>query len=168
MQIYTAPLRDMRFVLNELHQDDGFGNIPGSEEFTSDLTDAVLEGAAQLCQDVLLPLNRSGDEEGCHLENGVVRTPAGFIDAYRQFTEGGWNALVTPTRWGGQGLPEAVGKLVEEMICATNVSFSLYPGLTNGAVVALDSYANPALQAAYLPRMVSGQWAGAMALTEAH
>ncbi|MDP9055732.1 MAG: acyl-CoA dehydrogenase C-terminal domain-containing protein [Pseudomonadota bacterium] len=168
MQIYTAPLRDMRFVLNELHEDDGFGNLPGSEEFTPDLTSAVLEEAAKLCQDVLLPLNRSGDEEGCHLENGVVRTPAGFIDAYRQFTQGGWNALVTPPQWGGQGLPEAVGKLVEEMICATNVSFSLYPGLTNGAVVALDSYASDALKAAYLPKMVSGQWTGAMALTEAH
>ncbi len=117
---------------------------------------------------MLLPLNRSGDEEGCHLENGVVRTPAGFIDAYRQFTEGGWNALVAPVQWGGQGLPEAVGKLVEEMICAANVSFSLYPGLTGGAIVALDSYANDALKAAFLPKMVSGQWTGAMALTEAH
>ena len=102
MQIYTAPLRDMRFVLNELHQDDGFGNLPGQEDFTPDLTDAVLEGAAQFCEEVLLPLNRSGDEEGCHLENGVVRTPAGFIDAYRQFAEGGWSALVTPTQWGGR------------------------------------------------------------------
>jgi alkylation response protein AidB-like acyl-CoA dehydrogenase len=168
MQIYTAPLRDMRFVLNELHTDDGFGNLPGHEDITPDLTEAVLEGAAQLCQDVLLPLNRSGDEEGCHLENGVVRTPAGFIDAYRQFTEGGWNALVSPTQWGGQGLPEAVGKLVEEMICATNVSFSLYPGLTGGAIVAIDAYASEALKTAYLPKMVSGQWTGAMALTEAH
>ncbi len=168
MQIYTAPLRDMRFVLNELHTDDGFGDLPGHEEITPDLTDAVLEGAAQICQDVLLPLNQSGDEEGCHLENGVVRTPAGFIDAYRQFTEGGWSALVTPTQWGGQGLPEAVGKLVEEMICAANVSFSLYPGLTNGAIAALDTYATDALKAAYLPKMVSGQWSGAMALTEAH
>src|ERR1700710_815953 len=98
MQIYTAPLRDMRFVLNELHNDDGFGNLPGHEDITPDLTEAVLEGAAQLCQDVLLPLTRSGDEEGCPLENGVVRTPAGFVDAYRQFTEGGWNALVTPAK----------------------------------------------------------------------
>lgn len=168
MQIYTAPLRDMRFVLNELHGDDGFGSLPGHEDVTPDLTEAVLSEAAKFCQEVLLPLNRSGDEEGCHLENGVVRTPAGFIDAYRQFAESGWSALVTPPQWGGQGLPEAVGKLVEEMICAANVSFSLYPGLTNGAITAIDTYASEALKSAYLPKMVSGQWTGAMALTEAH
>ncbi|MEB3067374.1 acyl-CoA dehydrogenase, partial [Parvimonas micra] len=89
-------------------------------EITPDLTEAVLNEAAKICEGVLLPLNRSGDEEGCTLENGVVRTPAGFKDAWNQFTQGGWNALVLPTQWGGQGLPEAVGKLVEEMICATN------------------------------------------------
>ncbi len=168
MQIYNAPLRDMRFVLNELHQDDGFGNLPAYADITPDLTEAVLEEAARLCQNVLLPLNRSGDEEGCHFEAGKVTTPKGFVEAYRQFVEGGWNALVTPPEWGGQGLPEAVGKLVEEMICATNVSFSLYPGLTNGAIAALTVYANDALKQAYLPKMVSGQWTGSMCLTEAH
>jgi len=168
MQIYTAPLRDMRFVLNELHTDDGFGDIPALADFTPELTEAVLTEAAKLCQDVLLPLNRSGDEAGCTLENGVVRTPKGFIDAYKAFTEGGWNALVLPPEWGGQGAPEAVGKLVEEMICATNVSFSLYPGLTNGAIAALTVYANDTLKQEYLPKMVSGEWSGTMCLTEAH
>jgi alkylation response protein AidB-like acyl-CoA dehydrogenase len=142
MQTYTAPLRDMRFALNELHQEDGFGDLPGHEEFPPELIEAVLEEAARLCQQVLLPVNRSGDEEGCHFENGpdgttTVRTPKGFIEAYRQFAEGGWTSLVAPTQWGGQGLPEAVGKMVEEMICASNVSFSLYPGLTAGAIAAL-------------------------------
>ena len=130
MQVYDAPLRDMRFVLNELHADDGFGDIPALSEFTPDLTDAILEEAARFCRDVLLPINRSGDEEGCHLENGVVRTPAGFAQAYKQFAEGGWTALASDPEWGGQGLPEAVNKLVEEMICSSNLSFGLYPGLT--------------------------------------
>jgi alkylation response protein AidB-like acyl-CoA dehydrogenase len=168
MQTYTAPLRDMRFALNELHTDDGFGDAKAQEEFPPELIDAVLEEAARLCQQVLLPVNRSGDEEGCHFDNGTVRTPKGFIEAYRQFAEGGWTSLVAPTEWGGQGLPEAVGKMVEEMVCATNVSFSLYPGLTAGAIAALTTYAPDELKQIWLPKMVSGQWSGSMCLTEAH
>lgn len=168
MQVYNAPLRDMRFVLNELHEGDGFGNIPALAEFTPDLTDAVLEEAARICQEVLLPLNRSGDEEGCRIENGVVRTPKGFAEAYNQFVEGGWASLASDPKWGGQGLPEAVNKLVEEMICAANVSFSLYPGLTHGATTAIEGHGTEDLKQAYLPRMVSGQWSGTMCLTEAH
>ena len=173
MQIYTAPLRDMGFVLNELHTDDGFGDLPAFAEITPDLTEAVLSEAAKLCEGVLLPLNRSGDEEGCTFAQGndgkgTVTTPKGFIEAYNQFAQGGWTALVAPPEHGGQGLPEAVGKMVEEMICATNVSFSLYPGLTQGALAALAVYASPALQAAYMPKMIAGQWSGTMNLTEAH
>ncbi|HWU01823.1 MAG TPA: acyl-CoA dehydrogenase C-terminal domain-containing protein [Novosphingobium sp.] len=168
MQIYTAPLRDMRFVLDELHGDDGFGDLPDHAEFTPDLTGAILEEAAKLAQGVLLPLNASGDAQGCRLENGAVTTPKGFAQAYRQFAEGGWNALVAPPEWGGQGAPEALGKLVEEMICAANISFSLYPGLTSGAIAALSTYGDEALKAAYLPKLVSGEWAGTMCLTEAH
>jgi len=153
MQVYTAPLRDMRFVLNELHQDDGFGGLSVHEEFT---------------QDLMLPINLSGDSEGCQYENGVVHTPKGFKEAYDQFVQGGWGGLVMPVEYGGQGLPEAVGKLVEEMICATNVSFSLYPGLTAGAVTALNAYASEELKAAYLPKMISGEWSGTMNLTEPH
>ena len=168
MQVYDAPLRDMRFVLNELHADDGFGDIPALSEFTPDLTDAILEEAARFCRDVLLPINRSGDEEGCHLENGVVRTPAGFAQAYKQFAEGGWTALASDPEWGGQGLPEAVNKLVEEMICSSNLSFGLYPGLTHGATTAIEGHGSDALKQAYLPKMVSGQWSGTMCLTEPH
>ena len=124
MQTYTAPLRDMRFVLNELHEGDGFGNLSAFAEITPDLADAVLTEAARICDGVIAPLNRSGDEEGCHFEDGVVRTPAGFKAAWDQFVAAGWNALVLPTQWGGQGLPEALGKLVDEMVCAANVSFS--------------------------------------------
>ena len=166
MQVYTPPLRDMRFVFNELHTDDGFGDLPAFADVTPDIVDAVLIEAAKLCDGVIAPLNLSGDEEGCHFENGVVRTPRGFKPAWDQFVAGGWNALVLPTQWGGQGLPEALGKLVDEMVCAANMSFSLYPGLTNGAIAAIDGYADDALKATYLPRMVSGEWSGTMCLTE--
>lgn len=168
MQTYDAPLRDMRFVLHELHADDGFGGLPAHEEFTPDLLDAVLEEAAKLARDVLLPINANGDIEGCRLENGVVRTPTGFKDAYEQFREGGWCALAADPKWGGQGLPETINKLVEEMICATNVSFGLYPGLTHGATTALESKGSEELKARYMPKLVEGIWSGTMCLTEPH
>jgi alkylation response protein AidB-like acyl-CoA dehydrogenase len=168
MQVYQAPLRDMRFVLHELFGDDPFADLKAHEEFTPDLLDAVLEEAARMAQDVLLPLNASGDEEGCTLENGVVRTPKGFKAAYDQFREGGWAALASDPQWGGQGLPESVNKLVEEMICGANLSFSLYPGLTHGATTAIEGHASQDLKQAYLPKMVSGEWSGTMCLTEAH
>ena len=146
MQVYEAPLRDMRFVLHELHEGDGFGEVPGNEEFTPDLMDAILEEAAKLAHEVLLPLNRSGDEEGCHFENGVVRTPEGFKQAYDTFREGGWCSLAADPAWGGQGLPETLNKLVEEMISAANVSFGLYPGLTHGATTAIVDFASEDLK----------------------
>ncbi|TZG27369.1 acyl-CoA dehydrogenase C-terminal domain-containing protein [Sphingomonas montanisoli] len=169
MQVYQAPLRDMRFVLHELFaQHDGFGAIAAHEEFTPDLLDAVLEEAAKMAHEVLLPLNAPGDEEGCHHENGVVRTPAGFKDAYKQFCEAGWASLANDAEWGGQGLPETINKLVEEMICGANVSFSLYPGLTHGATTAIESHASDDLKQRYLPKMTSGEWSGTMCLTESH
>ncbi|SEN40095.1 Acyl-CoA dehydrogenase [Sphingomonas gellani] len=170
MQVYNAPLRDMRFVLHELFADDQFdaGNSAAFAEFTPDLYDAVLEEAARMSQEVLLPLNASGDLEGCTLENGVVRTPSGFREAYRLFREGGWAALASDPQWGGQGLPETVNKLVEEMTCSTNLSFGLYPGLTHGATTALESHGSEDLKQAYMPKMVSGEWAGTMCLTESH
>lgn len=168
MQVYEAPLRDMRFVLHELHEDDGFGGLEPLSEFTPDLTDAILAEAARVAQDILLPLNRSGDIEGCTLENGVVRTPPGFKEAYAQFREGGWCALASDAEWGGQGLPETVNKMTEEMICAANVSFSLYPGLTHGATTAIEGFATDELKQLYLPKLVSGEWSGTMCLTEAH
>jgi len=168
MQVYEAPLRDMRFVLHELFTDDGFGNLPAHAEFTPDLIDAVLEEAARLAHDVLLPLNMSGDEEGCTWENGVVRTPAGFKQAYDQFREGGWCALASDPKWGGQGLPETVNKLVEEMISSSNLSFGLYPGLIHGGATALKAHASPDLQERFLPKMVEGSWSGTMCLTEPH
>lgn len=168
MQVYNAPLRDMRFVLDELWTDDGFGDLPALAEFTPDLTSAILEEAGRFTREVLLPLNRSGDEEGCTLENGVVRTPAGFSQAYRQFAEAGWASLAADAEWGGQGLPERVNKLVEEMSCSTNLSFGLYAGLTHGGAIALEAHGSDVLKQAYLPKMTSGQWSGTMCLTESH
>jgi alkylation response protein AidB-like acyl-CoA dehydrogenase len=161
MQVYSAPLRDMRFVLHELHPKT-------HEQFPAELLDTILEEAGKFCAEVLLPLNAPGDTEGCTFENGVVRTPAGFKDAYKAFTESGWGSLNAAPEYGGQGLPESVAKLVEEMICGCNISFGLYPGLTHGAYLALKSHGSEALKNAYLPKMVSGEWAGSMCLTEPH
>ena len=168
MAAYAAPLREMRFVYQELLDFDAVQALPGLEEVSADLVDTVLEEAAKICQEVLHPLNRSGDEEGCAFENGVVRTPAGFKEAYKLFAEGGWTSLNCDPDYGGQGMPKLVNSLVEEMICSANLSFGMYPGLTHGAYTALHGYASDALKAQYLPKMVSGEWTGAMCLTEPH
>src|ERR1700739_1479535 len=118
MQTYKAPLRDMRFVLHELHDSAALTRLNGLEEISPDLMDSILEEAAKLAEEVLLPVNAPGDEAGCVLENGVVRTPKGFKEAYEMFRQGGWTALASDTKYGGQGLPESLNKLVEEMICS--------------------------------------------------
>jgi alkylation response protein AidB-like acyl-CoA dehydrogenase len=168
MQTYTAPLRDMRFVLHELHDSTSLKHLPGLEEITPDLLDTILEEAAKFITAVLLPLNAGGDAEGCHYENGVVRTPRGFKDAYKAFVEGGWGALNADPAYGGQGLPESVSKFVEEIISGSNLAFGLYPGLTHGAYLALKSHGAESLKNLYLPKMVDGSWSGTMCLTEAH
>jgi alkylation response protein AidB-like acyl-CoA dehydrogenase len=168
MQIYKAPLRDMRFVLHELHDSAALTKLNGLQDVTPDLMDSILDEAAKVAEEVLLPLNATGDEEGCVLENGVVRTPKGFKQAYSTFREGGWTALSADPRYGGQGLPESLNKLVEEMSCSANLSFGLYPGLTHGAYQAIHSHATDDLKDTYLPKMVDGTWSGTMCLTEAH
>lgn len=168
MQVYKAPLRDMRFVLHELHGSEELAALEGQQELSADLIDDVLEQAASFTESVLAPLNASGDLEGCHYENGVVRTPQGFKDAYNAFRENGWNAAASDPAYGGMGLPASVYKLVEEMICSSNLSFGLYPGLTHGAYLALKSHGAEELKDAYLPKMVSGEWSGTMCLTEPH
>ncbi len=166
MPSYAAPLRDMRFVLNEMVDTARLRALPGCEELAPDLLDPVLEEAAKLCEDILFPLNRPGDEEGCRIENGVVRTPAGFPAAYAAFRDGGWPALACDPAFGGQGLPKTVGMLVEEMICSANLSFGMYPGLTHGAYAALHKHGSEALKQTYLAKLVSGEWSGTMCLTE--
>ena len=166
MPIYKAPLQDMRFVLHELHDSAGIAELPGSEDFTIELIDSVLEEAAKISEEVLFPLNQSGDLEGCTYENGVVRTPKGFPQAYKSFCDGGWSAMACAPEFGGQGLPAAVSLLVEEMLCAANNSFGLYPGLTHGAYLALYHHGSDEQKQTYLPNMVSGKWSGTMCLTE--
>jgi 3-(methylsulfanyl)propanoyl-CoA dehydrogenase len=166
MSVYTAPLKDMRFVLNELAGLSEVAKLPGYEEATPDTVDAILEEAARFAAEVLDPLNRSGDREGSNWADGEVRTPKGFRDAYRKFAEGGWNALPFEPDWGGQGLPKLVATPVDEMWTSANMSFSLCPLLTQGAVHALVLRGSQALQQTYIPRMVTGEWTGTMNLTE--
>jgi len=168
MQTYKAPLRDMRFVLHELHDSAALTKLRGLEDVSAELMDSILEEAAKVAEEVLLPTNAGGDETGCVLENGVVRTPKGFKEAYDTFREGGWTALASDPKYGGQGLPESLNKLVQEMICSANLAFSLYPGLTHGACQAIASHASDDLKDLYLPKMVDGTWSGTMCLTEAH
>ncbi|MDJ0948132.1 MAG: acyl-CoA dehydrogenase C-terminal domain-containing protein [Alphaproteobacteria bacterium] len=166
MATYEAPLRDMAFVLHELLDMEQLAKLPGYEEATRDLIDAVLEEGAKFCENELFPLNRSGDEEGCTYENGVVRTPKGFKEAYAAFTEGGWHALSFDTAYGGQGLPKALNVVLEEMICAANLSFGTYPGLSGGAYNALELHGSEELKSRYLPKLAEGTWSGTMCLTE--
>ncbi|MGQ3670930.1 acyl-CoA dehydrogenase C-terminal domain-containing protein [Xanthobacter sp. TB0136] len=166
MQVYSPPLRDMRFVLHELHGSEELTRLKGFEEVTPDLIDAVLDEAAKFVTEVVAPLNQSADLEGCTLEDGVVRTPKGFKEAYRTFIEGGWNGIACDPKYGGQGLPASVNKLVEEMLCSGNLAFGLCPGLTFGAYAALKDFASDELKDRYLPKMVEGVWSGSMCLTE--
>ena len=168
MATYKAPLRDYKFVLHELFGVEEVSTWPGLEDATPEIFDAVLEEAAKVCEDVLFPINRSGDEEGCTFENGVVRTPKGFKEAYDAFREGGWTSLSAHPEYGGQGLPHVLSFLVEEMICSANMAFGMYPGLTGGAYNAIAAHGSDELKQKYLPKMASGEWAGTMNLTEPH
>ena len=163
---YAPPVSDMRFVLEEVAGLASIASLPGYEVATPDTVAAVLDQAADLARDVLAPINDSGDREGARLENGVVRTPAGFRDAYQAYVAGGWGGLACPEEYGGQGLPLAVAAAVSEMWSAANLGFALCPMLTAGAVEALEHHGTEELKALYLPRLVSGEWTGTMNLTE--
>jgi alkylation response protein AidB-like acyl-CoA dehydrogenase len=166
MSAYAAPLKDMRFVLNELAGLAEVAKLAGFEEATPDTVGAILEEASKFASEVLDPINLSGDQEGSQLSDGEVRTPRGFRDAYRKFCDGGWNALPFDQEWGGQGLPRLVSTPVQEMWKSSNLSFSLCPLLTQGAVEALLLRGSDALKQAYLPKMIEGKWTGTMNLTE--
>ncbi|WP_150429926.1 acyl-CoA dehydrogenase C-terminal domain-containing protein [Dechloromonas sp. CZR5] len=166
MSDYRAPVKDMRFVMDELAGFKELSQIAGYEEATPDLADAILDEAAKFAGEVLSPLNRVGDKEGCKLTANGVTTPNGWKDAYRQFREAGWNGITSPTEFGGQGLPDTLGVAVKEMLCSANMAFSLGPLLTTGAVEALLTCASDELKAIYLEKMISGEWTGTMNLTE--
>src|SRR5574341_983306 len=166
MSAYAAPLKDMRFVLNELAGLGEVAKLPGYEEATADTVGAILEEASKFESQVLDPLNFSGDREGSKWTDGKVITPKGFKEAYRKYVEGGWAALPFDADWGGQGLPKLVATAVEEMLTSANMSFSLCPLLTQGAIHALELAGSEALKKTYLAKMVAGQWTGTMNLTE--
>ena len=166
MNDYAAPLAEMRFVLDEIAGLGELTQLDAYAQMTPDLVDAVLEGAAKLAGEVLAPLDRSGDIVGCALENGVVRTPPGFKEAYAQYVAGGWNEIALDAEHGGQGLPQALATAVAEMWSSANTSFALCPTLTMSAVELLLAHGTPEQKRLYLPKLATGAWTGAMNLTE--
>ena len=163
---YAAPLDDMRFVLDELCGLPALSGLPGYQEATPELTAQILNEAARLAGQVWAPLNQSGDREGCRLENGVVRTPKGFTEAYRAYADGGWNGLAIDKDHGGMGLPVTLATAVQEMWHGANLALGLCPLLNLGAIQALITHADPALRGQYLPQLVAGEWTATMNLTE--
>ncbi|MGV8919845.1 MAG: acyl-CoA dehydrogenase C-terminal domain-containing protein [Pseudomonas sp.] len=170
MADYKAPLRDMRFVLNEVFQVSKlWAELPAlAETVDADTVDAILEEAGKVTGKSVAPLSRAADEEGCHWNDGNVTTPAGFPQAYKTYAEGGWVGVGGDPAFGGMGMPKVVSAQVEEMINSSSLAFGLYPMLTAGACVSINTHASEELKAAYLPNMYSGIWAGSMCLTEAH
>jgi alkylation response protein AidB-like acyl-CoA dehydrogenase len=167
MPIYKAPLEDVNFLLNEVFQIDRYDNLPGFSDASADVREAVLGEAAKLSEEVLQPLNRAGDLEGCARDaNGDVKTPKGFKEAFRQMAEGGWLGLSAPTDYGGQGLPVTLSQAVNEFQCSANMAFAMYGGLTMGATAALIVHGSPEQKAMFVPKMVAGEWTGTMNLTE--
>lgn len=167
MVSYKAPLDDIRFVLYELLDYNGtIAVLPGYEEATGDVVDAVLDEAARFCETELLPLNGPGDAEGCTFENGVVHTPQGFKEAYSAFIKAGWTGLACDPQYGGQGLPNVLQLVLEELICSTNLSFGIYPGLSHAGYHALASHGSDQQKRLFLPRIVDGTWLATMCLTE--
>ncbi|MFM9381604.1 acyl-CoA dehydrogenase C-terminal domain-containing protein [Pseudomonas sp. UV AK001] len=168
MPEYKAPLRDMRFLIDHVFDFHTRYAALGAHDASPDMVNAILEEGAKFCENVLAPLNRSGDEEGCHFDNGVVTTPAGFKQAFAQYVEGGWHGLAADPAYGGQGLPSSLGLVISEMVASSNTSWGMYPGLTHGAMSAIHAHGTDEQKNTYLRKLTAGQWTGTMCLTEAH
>ncbi|MCE4057676.1 acyl-CoA dehydrogenase C-terminal domain-containing protein [Pseudomonas sp. Au-Pse12] len=168
MPEYQAPLRDMRFLIDHVFDFHAGYAALGATDASPDMVSAILEEGAKFCENVLAPLNRSGDEEGCHFDNGVVTTPKGFKQAFAQYVEGGWHGLAADPAYGGQGLPHSLGLVISEMVGSSNTSWGMYPGLTHGAMSAIHAHGSAEQKRLYLSKLTSGQWTGTMCLTEAH
>jgi alkylation response protein AidB-like acyl-CoA dehydrogenase len=168
MPEYKAPLRDMRFLVDEVFDFHAGYAAMGAVDASPDMVNAILEEGSKFCEQVIAPLNRSGDEEECTFDNGVVTTPKGFKEAFQQFAEGGWMSLSVDPTYGGQGLPHSLGLLFSEMIGSSNYAWGMYPGLTQGAMAAIYAHGTEEQKQAYLTRMTAASWTGTMCLTEAH
>jgi acyl-CoA dehydrogenase len=167
--IYKAPTEDVLFLLDDVFRIGRYDNLPGFTDAAPDIRRAILEEASKFCEQVLTPLNRTGDAEGCTRHpDGSVTTPNGFKEAFRQYGDGGWMGISAPVEFGGQGLPETLTVAVNEMMTSANMAFSMYAGLTQGALAALIAHGTPEQKAAYVPKMVAGRWTGTMNLTEPH
>ena len=171
MPAYKAPLREIKFVMDELlDMPAHYASIPAyADVATPDMVDAIINEGAKFCENVLSPLNRVGDIEGCtRHEDGSVTTPTGFKEAYKQFVEGGWPSLAHEVDHGGQGLPESLGIVVSEMVGSSNWSWGMYPGLSHGAMNTIELHGTDEQKHIYLSKLVSGEWTGTMCLTESH
>jgi alkylation response protein AidB-like acyl-CoA dehydrogenase len=165
---YNAPVKDMKFVLHELWDASELSTYEGYEDASPEVIDAMLEEAAKFMKNELLPLNQTGDREGCTLENGVVRTPTGFKEAYDKYCENGFTSLSTDPKYGGTGLPHTVEFMVQEMVVSTNMAFGMYPGLSHGCYNAIYLHGSEEQKDQYLPKLNTGEWSGTMCLTEPH
>ncbi len=168
MPVYNAPVKDMKFVLNDLLGLDKMTNMPGFEDATPDMVDAILGEGAKMMEEVIQPLNLVGDKEGCTWNDGEVTTPTGFKEAYDAYCEAGWTGVTADPEYGGQGLPHVVGTALAEMMSSANMAFGMYPGLTHGAHAAIHKHGSEEQKRTYLPKMTSGEWTGTMNLTEPH
>ncbi|PYE29266.1 hypothetical protein C8J32_1011132 [Rhizobium sp. PP-CC-3A-592] len=169
MPIYKAPVEDTLFILNDVLGIERYNNIPGFSDVTPDMLDAIVGEAAKLAEEVLFPLNLSGDQEGCvRHPDGSVTTPKGFKEAYDLYRESGWLGLAAPEEFGGQGLPYTLHTAIGEYMSSANMSLTMYPGLTQGAIAAIIEHGTDEQRATYLPKMIAGEWTGTMNLTEPH
>ncbi len=168
MPVYSPPLDDIRFVLHDVLNADQLSSLAGYEDFSGELGDQILEEGGKICEQVLFPINLSGDQEGCRFENGVVYTPKGFKEAYDTFAEGGWCGLSADPEYGGMGMPVTISTAMQEMICSANFSFGMYPGLSQGAYEAIHAFGTDEQKELYLPKLIDGSWSGTMCLTEPH
>src|SRR4051812_19193204 len=169
MPIYKAPVDEMLFLLKDVFRIDRYNNLPGFADASADALAAILGEAAKLCEEVLQPLNRTGDVEGCRRDaDGRVTTPTGFRQAYQQYAAGGWVGISAPPEFGGQGLPEALTTIVNEFLSSANMAFAMYSGLSQGAIATLITHGTPEQKANYLPPLIAGAWTATMNLTEAH